>query len=106
MINTGLTQAEVTNLIQSRLIAARNALRDIAELYKWTSGITATDLSTASTYSSTDATTVLSAIADMNAVETIVNTGAPGAAYPQLTVPSGQTAYIFGQSMRQVIGPQ
>lgn len=97
-ISTGLTQAEVTNLIQQRLLAVRNALNAAAELYKWTSGLAVTDLEAASTYSATDAPGVLSAVADANALSVLANTGAAPSSYP--------ANYQFLNSIVQVIGPQ
>ena len=101
MISTGLTQAEVTNLIQLKLKALRDALTSVAELYGWTSGITPTDLSSASTYSVSDASGVMAAIADANALASYYNTGEPPLSYPQAV-----SSYTYGASQRAVIGPQ
>lgn len=98
-ISPGLPTAQVTGLIQQKLIAVREALRDVNELYKWTSGLAATDLSAVSTYSATDAPGVLAAVKDANELAQLYSNALTAAidGYP--------VGYILGTSIAQVIGP-
>lgn len=98
---TGLSPAQVQSLIQSKLLAHRNALNDLADLYRWSSGLTQADMETAAGVSAADALTYLSAISDGNAEASTHFTGLPPGTYPQ---PS--SAYVYGATQAQVIGPQ
>lgn len=98
MIATGLSQSQVQNLVQQRLIALRNALDDVQKLYGWTSGLSPADLSTASGWSTGDATGVQAAVADANGLAIIAQTG---------TDPRNPGAnYVYLASIRGVVGPQ
>lgn len=100
-VNTELSPAQVVASIQSKLINLRNAVKDVQNLFGWTSGLAAADLATASGYSAADAAVVLSACADANALAQIYSTGLPPGTYPQPA-----SAYVYAASQRQVIGPQ
>jgi hypothetical protein len=97
---TGLNQAQVLSMVQSKLIAVREALDSITDLYGWTSGLLPADIETATGLDANDAGTLLSAVSDANAVAVFYDTGLPPSQYPQ---PS--TAYPYAASQRQVIGP-
>jgi hypothetical protein len=86
--------------VQARLIALREALHAVADLYGWSSGVSAADLE-AIGFSAADAGTLLSAISDANALAQIYATGQPPASYPQAA-----QAYVYAASQRQVTGPQ
>lgn len=101
MFTTGLSTQQVSSLIQSKLAALRKALSDVEDLHAWSSGITATDMSAAAGLSTADASTAMAAIADAAALKELYDTGLPPGTYPQ---PS--SAYPYGASQRQVIGPQ
>lgn len=100
MFNSGLTQGQVLANIQNRLSALRQALEDVENLYGWSSGVSAADLEGIG-FSPSDANSILSAIADANAVGQIYATGQPPSTYPQAA-----SAYVYAASQRQVIGPQ
>jgi hypothetical protein len=95
-----LNAGVVIGNIQQKLIAHRKALADLADLFAWSSGITAADL-TGVGVSPDDAPVILSAIADAHAEYLLHTTGLPPATYPQ----PPQT-YVYGASQTQVIGPQ
>lgn len=94
--NTGV----VAGSVQQKLIALRNALVSVQELYGWSSGVSAADLE-AIGFSAADANALLSAVADANALAQIYTTGQPPNTYPQAA-----SAYVYASSQRQVIGPQ
>jgi hypothetical protein len=98
---TGLSPAQVVSLIQTKLIAHRNALNDLQDLYRWTSGLAVADMETAAGLSAADASTYLSAVADGNAEANTHYNGTPGGAYP---APSSD--YIYANTQAQVVGPQ
>lgn len=100
MFNTGLSTQQVNALIQSKLFALRQALGDIQDLQKWAAGLTLTDMETATGLSAADAGTVKSAIADGSALGDLYAVGQPPSSYPQAA-----SAYAYGNSQRQVIGP-
>lgn len=100
MFDTGLSQSQITGQVQQKLIALRAALDDCQALQQWSAGVPATDLE-AIGYNAADASALQSAIADAAAVAAIYTTGLPPSAYPQ-----PPTAYVYGASQRQVIGPQ
>lgn len=100
MFTTGLTQAQVLASIQGKLVNLRNALDAVKDLYGWASGISAADL-VALGFSTADAPTLLSAMADANALAQIYETGLPPSTYPQ-----PPSAYVYAATQRQVTGPQ
>lgn len=85
---------------QGKLISLRKALEDCHDLFRWSSGTALTDLE-AIGFNASDAQTVLTAIADANALYVLYNTGLPPSTYPQ---PSSSYQYAASQSL--VIGPQ
>lgn len=98
---TGLSAPQVQNYIQSALAQHRAALRQIQNVYAWTSGLTQADMETAAGLSAADASTYLSAMADANAEANIHFTGAPGGSYP-----APASDYVYAATQAQVIGPQ
>lgn len=100
MFTTGLTQAQTLASIQAKLKALRDALGDIEDLYGWSSGIAATDLEADLQFNDADAQSILSAIADANALAQVYNTGNPPSSYPQAS-----SVYVYSATQRQVIGP-
>lgn len=100
MFSNGFTQAQTLTMIQGKLIQLRNSLDAVRDLYGWSSGVAASDLVTLG-FSSTDAATLLAAIADANAVAQVYATGLPPSTYPQPA-----SAYVYAATQRQVIGPQ
>lgn len=101
MFSTGLSTQQVNALVQSKLFALRKALEDVHDLQQWSAGVTLTDMETATGLSATDAGTLKSAIADASALGDYYDTGLPPGTYPQPA-----SAYVYGASQRQVIGPQ
>lgn len=95
-----LNAGVIAGNVQQRLVALRSALMNAQELFGWSSSVTQADLVSAG-FSSADASTLLSAIADANALASIYATGVPPATYPQPA-----SAYVYAASQRQVIGPQ
>jgi len=94
--NSGVVAGNVTQ----RLLALRNALDAVQDLYGWSSGISLADLE-AIGFSAADASSLLSAVADAHALAEIYSTGLPPGTYPQPA-----SAYVYAASQRQVIGPQ
>jgi hypothetical protein len=99
--STGLSPAQIVSLIQAALVAHRDSLFNIAELYQWTSGLAVADMEAAGDLSAADAATYLSAVADAYAEYQNHLTGVPPSTYPQ---PTGQP-YPYGASQARVIGP-
>ena len=100
-VTTGLQPAQVQALIISKLLAHRNALVDVQNLFKWASGLAVADLATAAGLSTADAQPYLAAMADANAEAQTHFTGLPPNTYPQ-----PGSAYIYAASQAQVTGPQ
>jgi hypothetical protein len=100
MFNNGMTQGQTLSLVQTKLTNLRAALDVVTDLYGWSSGVAVADL-VALGFSSADATTLLSAIADAHALAQIYSTGQPPSTYPQAA-----TTFVYSASQRQVIGPQ
>lgn len=96
----GISQAYITNNAQAKLSALRNALIDAEQMYLWLSQYANADL-VALGFASADATDILSAFADANALYQIYMTGQAPGTYPQVT----GTPYIYAASQRTVIGP-
>jgi len=95
-----MTQAQLLMGIQATLGNIRNAMSDAAKLYAWSSGVAQADLEGLG-FSAADATAVLTACNDANALAQYYFTGAPPAGYPQ---PASE--YRYGASQVAVIGPQ
>jgi hypothetical protein len=95
-----INQGQVAANVQTRLMALRSALEGIEELYGWFAGIGASDLETLG-FNSDDASSLLSAVNDANALAQIYSTGLPPSTYPQ-----PPEAYVYANSQRIVIGPQ
>lgn len=96
----GISMVQVAQNTQARLIALRDALSAVQDLYGWLSGVSEGDLE-ALGFSAGDAGALQSAVADANAVADIYSTGQPPGTYPQAA-----SAYVYAASQRQVIGPQ
>lgn len=101
MFNSGVSASRALNTIEVKLAALRLALRDVADLQAWISGVADADLEAAWNLSAADVATLKSAIADGSAMNDYYNTGQPPGTYPQPA-----SAYAYGASQRQVIGPQ
>lgn len=97
--STNMTAQSVTQRVQALLRNLHDALDDVQSLYYWSSGLSQADL-TAIGFSAADASTILSAISDANAVSQIFRTGLPPATYPQPA-----SAYPYMASQNQVVGP-
>lgn len=82
-VTTGLSTAQVQMRIISVLLAHRQALNDVQNLYKWSSGLAVADMAAAAGLSTADAQAYMTAIADANAEASIHNTGQPPNTYPQ-----------------------
>jgi len=95
----GINQAIVTQRVQAKLGALRDALNDIANEYKWTSGVSVADLQGIG-FSAAGANAILSGVADANAISQLYSTGLPPATYPQPT-----SAYPYEASQAIVLGP-
>jgi hypothetical protein len=85
--------------VTAKLKALQAALDNITDLYGWSSTVAAGDLENLG-MNSTDASTLLSACADANAVAQIYETGLPPSSYPQPA-----SAYVYAATQRQVMGP-
>jgi hypothetical protein len=95
-------------LIQQAVLALtqfRNGINAVEDAYKWSSGVSEADLMAQPPdglgMSQANADALLSALADAHAVAEYFNTGLPPGTYPQ--PPSG---YVYGASVRRVIGPR
>lgn len=98
---SSITQAQVVQLVQQRLLALRAALDGVNDLFGWTSGVSAADLVTLG-FSQADAGQILSAVADAHAEYLVHTTGQAPSTYPQVT----GTPYVYAASQRLVLGPQ
>lgn len=97
-----LSQGQLVTNAQARLQALRDALVNAQQFYLWLSAYAASDLETAPlNLAAADATALLTAFADANALADIYETGLPPGTYPQPA-----SAYVYAASMRAVIGPQ
>jgi hypothetical protein len=95
---SNLTTGVVANGVTQVLVNLRNALDAAADLYQWSSGIAAADLESLG-FSADDASDILGAIADANAVNQIYTTGQPPSSYPQAS-----SAYIYEESQARIWG--
>jgi hypothetical protein len=95
----GITQAIVTQQVQAKLGALRDALAGVQDMHNWTAGVAGSDL-VALGFSSGGASDILSAVADANALAQIYQTGLPPGTYPQPAA-----AYVYEASQAAVLGP-
>ena len=95
-INTGSIAGKAVALCTT----LRNTLEDIKDLQAYLSAQTDADLQ-ALGFSASDLSFLRSAVADGNALAQIYLTGLPPGTYPQPA-----SAYIYANSMRQIIGQQ
>jgi hypothetical protein len=100
MFDSGFSRLQILNNVQSKLVQLRAALEAVNDLYGWASGVSSADL-VGIGFSQADANALLSAIADARAEYLIRTTGLPPGTYPQPA-----SAYVYGASQNQVIGPQ
>jgi hypothetical protein len=104
----GMTAQALINHVAQRLLAHREALTKMAELYKWSSGVSSADLTAQPPagpgLAQPDADAILSAIADARAEYLIHTTGQAPATYPQVPT-SAPGPYIYETSQNRVIGP-
>lgn len=99
---TGQTAAAIIGNVTGRLIAHREALENLNKLYRWTSGLSAADLTSAPvSMAPADANAILAAVADAHAEYLIYLTGQAPGSYPQVT----GTPYSYAASQTTVIGP-
>jgi hypothetical protein len=96
--SANLNPQGIISSVQQGLVSIRTAMNIADNLYAASSGIALADL-TGIGMTSGDASAILSACADANALNLYYNTGLPPGTYPQ---PS--SAYIYGTSQRIVIG--
>ncbi len=91
--------------VQTTLLGIRNAMDAAEDLYKWSSAVSAADLTAAPPdgpgMRQEDAEALLSACADAHALADYYNVGVPPATYPQPAL-----GYTYGASQRRVIGPR
>jgi len=95
----GNTQQVIIYQSQAKLAALRNALDDVVNFYLWLTAYANSDL-VAAGFSSADASALLAAFADGNALCQIYRTGLPPGTYPQ-----PPSAYVYAASQRTIIGP-
>ncbi len=96
----GLTKEIIRGQVTSRLVNARRALREAADVYAWLSAYSSADL-VAVGFTQEDADALFSAAADISALYGIYTTGLPPSSYPQPA-----SAYVYANSGRVVTGPQ
>lgn len=101
IFNTSIinTQQVIAAQAQNRLQQLRNALVSVEQFYQWLSAYSQSDLVSAG-FSAADATDILNAFADANALYQIYTTGQPPGTYPQAS-----SAYVYAASQRVVVGP-
>jgi hypothetical protein len=99
MFDTGLTKDQILANVQTKLFQLRAALNDCNSEAAWAAGVSSADL-VALGFTSADANTLLSAIADAHAVYMLYTTGLPPGSYPQ-----PPSAYVYASSQSEVIGP-
>ena len=95
----GITQVSVASSAIARLQALRRALDDVQDMNAWLAGQSQTDLSNIG-FAGPDANTLKSAFADAGALWQLYNQGTVPGTYPQPA-----SAYVYGASQRQVLGP-
>jgi hypothetical protein len=94
-----VTQNSVATAVIGKLGALSEAFSDVKELAKRMQGVVPADLQGIG-FTPTDAASILSAVADANALAQYYDTGLPPSSYPQ-----PPAAYVYGQSQRVVLGP-
>lgn len=97
-----LNVVQIVSNIQASLVRLRKALDDCADLQEWGAGVSAADVAAVPGGNLTvdDATALLAALNDANALNEYYNEGLPPPSYPQ-----PPEKYVYGQSQRAVIGP-
>jgi hypothetical protein len=104
----GMSATALLNHVGGKLLAHRKALAELADLYKWSSGVSSADLTAQPPagpgLTQPDADALLSAIADARAEYLIHTTGQAPASYPQVPT-SAPGPYIYETSQNRVIGP-
>jgi hypothetical protein len=93
------TQQAIAAQAQNRLQQLRNALISAEQYFLWLSAYAQSDL-VAVGFSAADATAILSAFADANALYQIYVTGQPPGTYPQAA-----SSYVYAASQRVLVGP-
>lgn len=93
--SAGITQAYVNNNVQTKLLALRQALNNVNDLYLWLSAYAQSDLVTLG-FTSADAQDILNAVADAHELYVLFTGGGLGT----YTLP-----YNFSASQRIVVGP-
>jgi len=99
LFTTGQTKENVLATVISNLTALRSALARVQQENQWAAGVQVSDL-VALGFTSADATVILGACADSDALAAYWNTGAPPAQYPQ---PASD--YAFNTFAKQLLGP-
>jgi len=98
MFDPGISAAQCLAGVQAKLRALRDDLYEIQKLQSWASGLSAADLQGPPwNFPASQATGILSAIADANGLALLYNTGTD----PRNPGPN----YVYGASQRSVIGP-
>lgn len=101
----GMTAQALINHIAQKLLAHRETLAALAELYKWSSGVSSADLAAMPPDGPgmrvADADALLGAIADARAEYLVHTTGQAPGSYPQVA----GDPYIYENSQNRVIGP-
>jgi hypothetical protein len=97
-----LSQSQLVNTCIGTLVSLRKALNACNDLHLNLSSVTAADLVAlpGGSLTTADANTIMAALADAAALDGYYNTGTPPGSYPQPA-----SAYVYGASQREVIGP-
>lgn len=82
------------------MLTLRETFQEIADLQAWMIAQSTSDLEGLG-FSASDLSMLQSALADANAMAQIYTTGLPPSTYPQPA-----SAYVYANSMREIIGPQ
>jgi hypothetical protein len=109
MFQAGNTAPGITANVQRTLVNLRNALSDAQQAQLWAASVSMADLIEAGftpdpddPTTSPDAQDIKSALADADAYALIFDTGQAPGSYPQVT----GDPYVYGQSIRNIIGPR
>jgi hypothetical protein len=95
MYAAGITSAYVNNNVQTKLLALRQALSNVNDLYLWLSAYAQSDLVTLG-FTAADAADIFNAVTDAHELYVLYTGGGVGT----YTLP-----YNFSASQRIVIGP-
>lgn len=99
MFTTGQTKENVLATVISNLTQLRSALARVQQENQWAAGVQASDLVTLG-FTEADATVILGACADADALAGYWNTGTPPPQYPQPA-----TDYAYNTFAKQLLGP-